>query len=322
VEAPDDEPVVRIESLPEGDTVVGDMLNGHFRWDATRDVLGLDRGGGIRARFAERNGRVRLALTDPFHQRARDRDLLLRSVVQYGLVANGAVMLHAAALRRPDGGGVVLAGPAGTGKTVTAALLTRDHGFDLLGGEWVVLRDGRVHGVPDPLEFRPDAPIDLGELADSSSLATRLVRRIRAEVGVHGPPWLRRILRRTHDRLPVPDRLFPDRGVIDGEQFGRYASSAPLDDWVFLDCPGGRDERVRRLTARRGGDRAVALFGMYARKMTRHRFVDTYRYLVDDGIDLPARRNALIRRAIESAECHAAETPKRSYVQTVLDIST
>lgn len=122
--------------------------------NSERESVVLDGSDGIRAELRRRSGRLELTVTPEFWSLSRSSvgwpefvELLL-SLIEHELSRRDAAVVYAAACRSPDGTGVVLFGPSGTGKSTTAFRLARNHGYDILGDDLVLFHRGRVYSFP------------------------------------------------------------------------------------------------------------------------------------------------------------------------------
>lgn len=89
-------------------------------------------------------------------------DELLTVAVALLLNARGTCLVHAAAVRDPEGGGWLVTGPARSGKSTTAASLARADGWALLSDDQAVIASGEagpvVEGWPRPVRLDPGWP--------------------------------------------------------------------------------------------------------------------------------------------------------------------
>lgn len=67
--------------------------------------------------------------------------------------------LHAASCVLPDGRGVLIAGPTGSGKSTLGVMLGVEHGATLVSDDTVWLTDRRASSIGTPVALRPGSPL-------------------------------------------------------------------------------------------------------------------------------------------------------------------
>lgn len=166
---------------------------GHrFFWDDRMRSLVVDWTGGVRAELRDLAGSATLRVSDRF-RRTGDMRFLLRSVLAQRLNLADGTFAYGAGLRSPGGEGVYLLGWNEVGKSSTAFRLVSDHGWEFLGDDKLVVRDGDLYSYGAIVGVSPGTTLPDGVLTPRE----RAERRIRALAG----------------RLPLEDHLslYPDQ---------------------------------------------------------------------------------------------------------------
>ena len=163
VERVEDHPV----ELPAGGRPVYETPSGLATYVDREAALYLDAGGRARARYDARAGTVLVSALESERSNVwlLSRPLFTLPLIE-ALKRHGLFSIHAAAIEI-SGGGILLAGATGTGKsTLAAALVMR--GFGFLGDDMQFLAhrppDVRVLAFPDELDLLADAAAVLPEL--------------------------------------------------------------------------------------------------------------------------------------------------------------
>ena len=218
---------VRLVEYTGGEPTGGSRF-GKYVWNEQDRTATVDLGPRLRGQLRVLADSVEFAFTPLYFRFAQIRPLVLWSI-SHTIRRTGGGMLYAAGVARPNGGGVLLFGPPGVGKTTTAARLAREWDYRLLGDDKVLVDGGTIHGIHNRIGLRHDSPVSGrgGTHAGRSSTARTMVPdAVRSAYRSIAPRWTRSLV----DALR--SRLF-DTGQ---HTFVRASTVAPTVDRAPLEC--------------------------------------------------------------------------------------
>jgi len=152
-----------------------------FQDDIQRSIIDI-RGADKRCELRATADVIEVVVTDAYRQQFTKRlspsesaafTELLVSIIQYRLLADDATIVYAAAVRSPDGVGVLIFGPGDSGKSTTVYRLTQEYDYELLADDLVIFHGGSVYPFPRSV----DLPLDISEAKDA-------VERLREKPGL------------------------------------------------------------------------------------------------------------------------------------------
>lgn len=186
---------VRLAEYTDGKPT-GEHRFGKYVWNERDRTATVDLGPGLRGRLRVLDDGIDFQFTPLYFRLAQIEPLVLWSV-SHTIRRKGGAMLYAAGVARPDGGGALLFGPPGVGKTTTAARLAREWDHRLLGDDKVLVADGRIHGIHNRIGLRHDSPVwdrvgtNVGGHGSPNSMVPDAVRSTYRSIA---PRWIRSLV--------------------------------------------------------------------------------------------------------------------------------
>lgn len=139
----------------------------YYRNDSRQSVID-DRGGDGRAELRQSSDRIEITVTPEYAQLNSKRvafpragfTKLLLSTVQYYLLQKNATIVFAAAAESSEESGFLLFAGGGSGKSTTLFRLAKEHEFNVLADDLVIIHQGDVHPFPRYM----DLPLDVASI--------------------------------------------------------------------------------------------------------------------------------------------------------------
>lgn len=167
---------------PGADAQLVESRGDEFFQDDTQRSIIDSRGPDQRCELRATGDSIEVTVTEAYRQQFTKRlspsesaafTELLVSTIEYRLLAADATIVYAAAVRSPDGEGVLIFGPGDSGKSTTVYRLTQEYDYEVLADDLVIFQGGRVYPFPRYV----DLPLDVPEVRDA-------VERFRDNSGV------------------------------------------------------------------------------------------------------------------------------------------
>ncbi|MEF8802507.1 MAG: hypothetical protein V5A27_09025 [Halapricum sp.] len=312
---------LQVDEIPASDLCIshyrggpptGDRI-GPYVWDGETRTLTADFGPRIRAQLHVSNDGIEFSMT-PLYRRFSEVDPIVQWSISHLIRRRGGFLLYAAAIARPDDKGILVVGPAGSGKTTTSGLLARDWNCRLLAEDRVVIRDGTVHGVHELIHLRRESPLftRLQSADEKDGTLTRTVHRLVTRAyRTAFTPGVRNILAQIPARIPWRD----GRAAIHPSQIAPLAHQASLDTCLLLQPtnetvdirPLDPEDTVRRINTLNDWNPTI-----------RHRFVATYAYLdTERDYSFCQADEELIRDGLDSCLFYEVKAPLGRLVPTI-----
>jgi len=312
---------LRVDGLPASDLRIsrysagvptGDRI-GPYAWDEEERTLTADFGPRVRAQLRVSDDGIDFSMT-PLYRRFSEVDPIVQWSISHLIKRRGGFLLYAAAIARPEDEAILIIGPPGSGKTTTAGLLAREWDCRLLAEDRVVVHDGTVHGVHEPVHLRRESPLFIDRQPteeDNSTLIEAVWPLVKRAYRAALSPGIRNLLSQ------IPARVSPTdgRAAVPPSRIAPLARQATLDVCLLLK-PTSETVTVRSLDPAETIPRISTLNDW--NPTTRHRFVATYVYLDSNArYSLSQADETAVRNGLGDCPFYEINAPVDRFTRTI-----